>query len=75
MIDAGASGAGEGSCKAAGSKLKATGNGARSGEGGGESKRCDPRTKDWIPDDSGYDSISDVEGMFKGGFKVEPDVV
>ena len=29
----------------------------------------------WVPDDSGYDSVKDVEGMFKGGFEVEPDVV
>ena len=28
-----------------------------------------------VPDDSGYDSVKDVEGVFKGGFEVEPDVV
>ena len=29
----------------------------------------------WVPDDSGHDSVKDVEGVFEGGFEVEPDVV
>ena len=28
-----------------------------------------------VPDDSRYNSVKDVEGVFEGGFEVEPDVV
>ena len=29
----------------------------------------------WVPDDSRYDSVKDVEGVLEGGFETEPDVV
>ena len=35
------------------------------------------RTEDegWVPDNSGYDSVKDVEGVLEGGFEAEPDAV
>ena len=29
----------------------------------------------WVPDDSGYDSVEDVEGVLEGGFEADSDVV
>ena len=29
----------------------------------------------WVPDDSGYNPVKDVKGVFESGFEVEPDVV